>query len=119
MDNHVEKENAMTPQQKYSPSEGEVLESTDARQASPRKMNFRVLLGSLTLAAIVGIVLVAGFWSATPTSMDYSSGGKLSQQGPTPEATVQPSSPTTPGAPTGAPQTAPAAPTPPTPPTTP
>ncbi len=105
----------MPSEQKYSPRQGEVLEPTDARQASPRKMNLRVLFASLTLAAVAGIVLVAGFWNTTPTSMDYSSGGKLSEQGPTPAA--QPSTPT-PSVPL--PQATPAAPTPPpTPPTTP
>ncbi len=97
----------MPPEQKYSPRQGEVLEPTDARQASPRKMNLRVLFASLTIAAIAGIVLVAGFWNTTPTSMDYSSGGKLSEQGPTPQPPVQPGT-------TAAPQNAPTAPTPPT-----
>ncbi len=104
----------MPPEQKYSPSKGEVLEPTDARQASSKKMNFRVLLASLTLAAVVGVVLVAGFWHTTPTSMDYSSGGKLGEQGPTPQPPVQPATPTPS---VQLPQATPAVPTPP--PTTP
>jgi hypothetical protein len=65
-------------------------------------MNFRVLLASMALAIVVGVVLVANFWNKTPTGMDYSSGGKLSEQGATPPA--QPS-------PGGAPEAAPSPPT--------
>jgi uncharacterized membrane protein len=79
-------------------SHRETLEPTEARQASPRKMNFRVLLASMALAVVVGVVLVANFWKTTPTAMDYSSGGKLGEQGATPSA--QPS-------PGGAPEAAP------------
>lgn len=61
-----------------------IIEPTDARQASPRKTNFRVLLASMALAVAAGVVLVASFWQTTPTSMDYSSGGKLGQPDPTP-----------------------------------
>ena len=78
----------MQPQQ--DPRSRRVLDPTEARQASPRKMNFRVLLASMALAVVVGVVLVANFWNETPTGMDYSSGGKLSEQGATPPA--QPSS---------------------------
>jgi hypothetical protein len=42
-----------------------VLDPTEARQASPRKMNFRVLLVSMALAVVVGVVLVANFWKPT------------------------------------------------------
>ncbi len=75
--------------QRDSRSQGAVLEPTEARQASPRKMNFRVLLASMGLAVVVGVVLVANFWNKTPTGMDYSSGGKLSEQGPTPQPSPQ------------------------------
>lgn len=76
------------------------IDPTEARQASPRKMNFRVLLASMALAVAVGVVLVASFWQTTPTGMDYSSGGKLGQQSPTPQ-----SPPATP--PASAPEAAP------------
>jgi hypothetical protein len=69
------------------------LEPTEARQASPRKMNFRVLIASMVLAVAVGIVLVAGFWHETPPRVDASSGGNPSQntqQAPQPPATPQP-----------------------------
>lgn len=89
-------------------SQRETLEPTEVRQASPRKMNFRVLLASMTLAVVVGVVLVASFWNSTPTGMDYSSGGKLSEQGPTPQAS-QPSSSAQP-APGGASEAAPSPP---------
>lgn len=75
------------------------LDPTEARQASPRKTNFRVLLASMALAVAVGVVLVAGFWHTTPTGMDYSSGGKLSQ----PSATSQ----TAPAGPSVAPSSEP------------
>ena len=38
-----------------------VLTSKEARQASPRKMNLRVLLGSMLLVAIVGVFLFVVF----------------------------------------------------------
>ena len=70
-------------------------EATESRQATPRKMNFRVLLVSMTIAVVAGIILVAAFWRATPTAMDYSSGGKLEEQTPTPqsEPAAQPTTP--------------------------
>lgn len=86
-----------------------VLDPTEARQANPRKMNFRVLLASMALAVVVGFVLVAGFWRTTPPSVDASSGGNPSQnteQPAPPAATAQPGA-------GGVPETAPAQPTPP------
>ncbi len=56
-----------------------VLDPTESRQGSPRKMNLRVLIFSLAIAAAAGIVLVSAFWRSTPTTMDYSSGGKLGE----------------------------------------
>ncbi len=47
--------------QRDSRSQGAVLEPTEARQASPRKMNFRVLLASMGLAVVVGVVLGSKF----------------------------------------------------------
>jgi hypothetical protein len=84
----------MQPQQ--DPRSPRVLDPTEARQASPRKMNFRVLLASMALAVVVGIVLVANFWNKTSPGMDYSSGGKLGEQGATPS--TQPSPESAPGA---------------------
>lgn len=74
----------------------DTVDPTDARQASPRKTNFRVLLASMALALVVGVVLVAAFWRTTPTGMDYSSGGKLGEQGATPQTApaAQPPAPT-------------------------
>jgi hypothetical protein len=57
----------------------ETIEPTDARQASPKKSNFRVLIGSMVLAIVVGVVLVVGFWFKTPASVDASSGGNPDQ----------------------------------------
>ena len=39
----------------------ERINTSDARQASPRKMNFRVLLGSLTLALLAAFALYTGY----------------------------------------------------------
>ncbi len=69
-------------------SNREILEPTDARQANPRKTNFRVLLASMAIAVVVGVVLVSGFWHETPPNVDASSGGNPSQN------TGQPSAPT-------------------------
>lgn len=85
------------------------IEPTDVRQASPRKMNFRVLLASMALAVAVGVVLIAGFWRATPPRVDASSGGNPSQNT---EQAAPPSAAAQPGA-GGAPETAPAPTTPP------
>ncbi len=71
----------------------EVLEPTDARQASPRKMNFRVLIFSMTLALVVGVVLVGGFWHTTPAAVDASSGGNPSQNTGTPPPAQNSSTP--------------------------
>jgi hypothetical protein len=47
----------------------EVLTPTESRQASPRRMNFRVLGGSLILAVIAGAVLYTLFYAGdTPVS---------------------------------------------------
>lgn len=80
----------------------EVLDPTEARQASPQRMNFRVLSGSLLLAAIVGAALVTAFWYVTPPAMDRSSGGsqavapgtppELTAPGPEPSAAQPPPS---------------------------
>jgi hypothetical protein len=69
----------------------ETLDPTEARQASPRKMNFRVLLASMALAVGVGVVLVAGFWHETPPAVDASSGGNPSQN--TQQSAQQPGTP--------------------------
>jgi hypothetical protein len=82
----------MQPQQD-SRAHGEVLDPTEARQANPRKMNFRVLLASMVLAVAVGIVLVAGFWQMTPNRMDASSGGNPSQNTQTQPPAQNPSTP--------------------------
>ncbi len=66
----------------------EVLGPTEARQASPQRMNLRVLIGSLLLATVVGGALLAAFWYATPPAMDASSGGTPSVAPATPEGTA-------------------------------
>jgi hypothetical protein len=46
----------------------EVLTTTEARQASPRKLNFRVLIGSLLLAAVAAMILYAAFYGSQAVS---------------------------------------------------
>jgi hypothetical protein len=47
----------------------EVLTPTEARQASPRRLNFRVLLMSLVLALVVAAALYTVFYAGdTPIS---------------------------------------------------
>jgi len=88
----------------------EVLGPTEARQASPQRMNLRVLIGSLLLATVVGGALVAAFWYATPPAMDASSGGTPAIAPGTPEGTAAGPGPTV----TQPPPASSATPTPPT-----
>jgi len=41
-----------------------VLTTTEARQASPRRLNLHVLVGSMALAVIAAVVLFYGFTSS-------------------------------------------------------
>ena len=41
------------------PNKAEVLTPTEARQASPRRLNLRVLIGSMAMAVVVAAVLYA------------------------------------------------------------
>jgi hypothetical protein len=59
--------------QQYSPSRGEVLEPTEARQASPRMMNFRVLVFSTALIVVIFAGFVLAFLYKTPPQMDGTS----------------------------------------------
>ena len=43
-----------------------VLSTTEARQASPRRMNLRVLIGSLVLMGVLGFALTIAFWGSAP-----------------------------------------------------
>ncbi|CEJ87611.1 MAG: hypothetical protein J0H37_01540 [Hyphomicrobium denitrificans] len=67
---------------KYSPTKGEVIEPTDARQANRKTMNFRVLLIStaLIVAIFAGFVIV--FFNKTSKPMDASSGPQPSTSEP-------------------------------------
>jgi hypothetical protein len=49
--------------------DNETLTTNEARQANGKTSNFRVLLSSLTLAALAGLLLVGYFWLTTPNSM--------------------------------------------------
>lgn len=82
----------MQPQRDPRDRQGAV-DPTEVRQANPRKMNFRVLLASMAIAAVVGVVLVVGFWETTPSGMDASSGGNPSQNTGTPSTAQNPSTP--------------------------
>jgi hypothetical protein len=69
--------------QKYSPTKGEVIEPTDARQGSPRKMNLRVLVISTGLIIAIFAAFTIAFFNKTPAPMDASSG-------PQPSTSAQP-----------------------------
>lgn len=56
--------------QQYSPTKGEVVGTTEARQASPRKMNFRVLVISTALITAIFLGFVIVFLYQTPPAMD-------------------------------------------------
>jgi hypothetical protein len=68
--------------QQYSPAKGEVLSATEARQASPRKMNFRVLLISTALIIAIFAAFTIAFFNKTPEPMDASSGPQPSATSP-------------------------------------
>ncbi|MFN3625296.1 MAG: hypothetical protein ACK4TP_14680 [Hyphomicrobium sp.] len=59
----------------------EVLTPTEARQASPRRLNFRVLVTSLLLAVVAAGVLYALF---------YGGEGRMSTPDPAPTQTTAP-----------------------------
>lgn len=68
----------MQPEHDFRARRG-TLDPTEALQACPRKMNLRVLLASLGLAAVIGAILLVRFWQTTPSRMDASSGSNPSQ----------------------------------------
>ncbi len=59
----------------------EVLTTTEARQASPRRLNLRVLTTSLLMAVIVAAVLYTIFYSGT---------SRMSTPDPAPTQTTAP-----------------------------
>ena len=75
------------------------LDPTEARQASPRRMNFRVLMASMAIAEVLGLLLVTMFATSTPPSIDSSSApqpGSTDEQGAaSPTSPSDTSSPTT------------------------
>ena len=76
----------------------EVLTPTESRQASPRTLNFKVLVYSLAALAAIGIVLLTAFSMSTSENMDASSGPQ-----PTPITTPAPAAQPTAPAPTQTP----------------
>ncbi|MEQ1719051.1 MAG: hypothetical protein ABL907_24205 [Hyphomicrobium sp.] len=75
-----------------------VLTTTESRQASPRRMNLRVLVMSLAILAVLGVALTAAFWGSAPQG-----------EAVTPQVTSSPSTTTAPAtAPTTAPSPDPA-----------
>lgn len=63
-------------------SEREVLTPTEARQASPRRLNFRVLVTSLLLALVAAAIVYTFFYSNTPVPV-----GEPANQSSLPAAT--------------------------------
>jgi hypothetical protein len=89
-------------QQHYSPTRGEVLEPTDARQANSRKMNLRVLIFSTSLIVLVFAGFVLAFLYATPAPMDGSSqegaqSGQTTSVPPAPKPLPSTTAPENPG----------------------
>jgi hypothetical protein len=63
--------------------EREVLTPTEARQASPRRLNFRVLVTSLLLALVAAAIVYTFFYSNTPDPV-----GEPANQSALPAATL-------------------------------
>lgn len=64
-----------------------VLTPTESRQASPRRMNFRVLIISLVIMFAVGLALTVAFWGTAEEE-----GGNRPGNAPAAQSTVPPSS---------------------------
>jgi hypothetical protein len=60
----------VTRQHDYSPTKGEVLGTTEARQANSRKMNLRVLIVSTALIIAIFAAFVIAFLYQTSPRMD-------------------------------------------------
>jgi hypothetical protein len=54
------------------------LNPTQARQGSPRRSSFRVLIGSLILSLVAAVALYTAFWTSAPIEE------RGVQQGPAP-----------------------------------
>jgi hypothetical protein len=54
-------------QQHYSPTQGEVLEPTEARQANSQKTNLRVLVFSTLLISLIFLGFILAFFYASPS----------------------------------------------------
>jgi hypothetical protein len=76
--------------QQYSPTKGEVLEPTEARQANPRKMNLRVLIFSTALITVIFAGFLFAFLHKTPPQMD---GSTQNSEQSHPATNVPPSNP--------------------------
>ena len=57
-----------------------VLTPTEARQASPRRMNLRVLVVSLAVLAAVGLALTAAYWGTAVEDHSIPSGPAQSSE---------------------------------------
>ena len=82
--------NPSTPQSKP------VVTPTDARQASPKQANFRVLKMSMIMAVAVGIVLVGAFWFTTPDDVEGVPERSSVNTGVVPSSTSPPATTVTP-----------------------
>lgn len=56
--------------------EREVLTPTEARQASPRRLNYRVLVTSLLLALVAAALVYSYFYSSTPVPVQQPPAGQ-------------------------------------------
>ncbi|MFN0218740.1 MAG: hypothetical protein ACKVP4_08015 [Hyphomicrobium sp.] len=61
----------------------EVLTPTEARQASSKTTNFRVLVFSLAALTAIGIALIGAFWVSTPSELTSPAGSAVTAEQPT------------------------------------
>ncbi|HPG88256.1 MAG TPA: hypothetical protein PLD46_01275 [Hyphomicrobium sp.] len=54
-----------------------VVSPTDAKQGSRKRMNLRVLIGSMIGITLLGAILLFAFFKATPPGMDASQTGSV------------------------------------------
>lgn len=73
----------------------EVLTPTESRQASPRTMNLRVLVYSLTVLIAIGAALLTAFWLATPSQLNEPAGPATSETRGAPTTTDPAAAPST------------------------
>jgi hypothetical protein len=72
------------------PEKAEVLTPTESRQASPRRLNLRVLLGSMLMAIVVGAVLYVFVYGYPESTIGMPETPPAASDGPAPAPTTTP-----------------------------